>query len=292
MLSNILNDHSEIDIMPEIHFMNPAWVHKDFISVVNKRVGDLREDRNIHKLINLMFSKELYGIFWENVELDRNILKEKIMISDRSFKSILKIILMEHCQLQKKVTCGAKFPVHFSKINILLEWFPECKIIHTVRDIRAIYSSQANKYILNPDKLKYTDRLQKYQTGSTVRDNLLRLVMFLFISLQFSWASWIHEKVKNLDNYKLVRYEDMVLRPEENLDAICDFLKINSKKEMLYPAVVNSTYMNSNTVEGFQRQLVYKWKDYLSPITSKFLMFFNRRGMRRFGYLKSYDKVL
>jgi len=246
----------------------------------------LQEDENIPKLIDLMYSKQLFGMLWESFDLDRKIIEEQIIASDRSIKSIFQILLLEHCKSRNKKICGSKFPVHFSYMNKLLEWFPECKIIHAIRDVRGIYSSQANKYILKPDKLNSTDRLNKYQTGSRVGDNLLRFKMLVFISLQFSWATRIHKKAKNLHNYKLLRYEDIILQPEISLKNLCDFLKIDLKEEMFYPRVINSSYVKAHETEkGFNKELVYRWKDYVSPFTANLLGMINRKAMRRFGYL-------
>ena len=288
MLASILNLYSEIDIMPEMHILAPFWLHKDFVYKINKTVGDLQKDENIPRLVNLIHSKQLFGIFWKSFDLDTKIIEKQIMDSDRSIKSIFQILLLEHCKSRNKLISGAKFPVHFSYINILLEWFPKCKIIHTIRDVRGIYSSQANKYILKPTMAKESDKLNKYQTGSRFKNSLLRLQMLVFICLQFSWAAKIHKKAKNLPNYKLLRYEDIVLQPEKSLKNICNFLKIDFKEEMLYPKVINSTYEKAYKCnKGFNRELVCRWKKYVSPLTGKFLMMINRKAMRIFGYSES-----
>jgi len=81
------------------------------------------------------------------------------------------------------------------------------------------------------------------------------------------------------------RYEDIVLQPKKSLKNICNFLKIDFKEEMLYPRVINLTYEKAyESDKGFNRELVYRRKKYVSPLTGKFLMMINRKAMKIFGY--------
>jgi len=48
---------------------------------------------------------------------------------------------------------------------------------------------------------KESDKLNKQQTVSRFKNNLLRLQMLVFICFQFLWAAKIHKKAKNLPNY-------------------------------------------------------------------------------------------
>ena len=285
LLSSILNQFSEIDIMYEMHMLEPSWIHKDLSYWIKKKVGDFRNDDNIPKLIELIYSKQLFGMFWKSIDLNKNILQYEIFKSDRTLKSIFQILLIENCKLHKKKVCGAKFPVHFSYINKLVEWFPSCKIIHATRDVRGIYSSQANKYILKPGFSKTSDVVNDSHTGSNIKTIILKFKMFVFICLQFTWASIIHKRSKRLKNYKLVRYEDIVLKPEATLKDLCQFLEIDFKEDMLYPMVVNSTYVKAfESKKGFNKDLVYKWKNHISPLTARFLLFLNKWAMKTFGY--------
>lgn len=270
---NILRSCSEIDVMPEIHFLQPIWLHRDFVRSVKRNVGDLEKDSNIPKLIDLMYSGKLCGSFWRLIDLDRERLQNQIMSSDRLSKSIFEILLKEHAVSRGKTTWGAKFPVHFSYIPKLLEWFPECRIIHLIRDPRAIYSSQAYKHLL----LKWPN--------SRLGEVLIRLVMFVYVNIIYRWAIKTHNRFKHFDNYYLSQYENLILDPEGNLKRLCHFLKIDFRQDMLYPPVVDSSYGKSQQKKGFDKDSVNRWKKHISPISAKFITMLNRRGMREMGYL-------
>ena len=137
--------HTPIDMTPELHFINPKWLHHDFIRDTVKRVGSLQNDQNVDILVDLMYSNHFYGSFWKHIDIDRKNLKKRILLSDRSFKDLFKAILEEHAVSKNKDIYGAKFPVHVSKVSRLIEWFPNCRIIHLMRDPRAIFASQLIK---------------------------------------------------------------------------------------------------------------------------------------------------
>jgi len=261
---NILNTESEINIMMELHFLAPRLIRKDFRFTVEKKIRDLKVDSNIPKLIDLMYSNTLEGTFFKIpnesfdpkkriVGLDKEKLKERILESDISYKSIFKILLEEHSWLNEKKIGGGKFPVDISYLPTLLEWFPDSKIIHIIRDPRAVYSSMTLGEI---KKISSCNRFKKY---------IISIKRFFYLWYQYKQAVKIHKKYRDFDNYYLSRFEDIVTQPENYIKQLCDFLDIDFKKGMLYPPVVNSSYEKSNKNLGLDTKTISRWKDYLSP---------------------------
>jgi len=267
---NIINEFSPIDIMHELHFLAPSWIRKDFVSKVKENIGDLEKDSNIPKLIDLMYSGELEGTFWTSIDLDKKRLQNKIMKSDRSFKSIFGILLEEHAKSKDKTIPGAKFPVHFSYIPKLLEWYPHCKIVHLIRDPRAMYASNALFYIK--------------KAHSNFQTNLIRLKILIYTIIQFIWAVKIHKKYKHLKNYRLFRFEDIISQPEKYMPKLCKFLEIEFKSEMLYPPVIGSSYHKDKKI-GFDKETLSRWRKHVSPIAANFIKLITCKQMKDIGYL-------
>ncbi|MFW6149155.1 MAG: sulfotransferase family protein [Atribacterota bacterium] len=269
----ILNEYSPINITPELHFLAPSWIRKDFVSKVKVNIGDLEKDSNIPKLIDLMYSGQLDGSFWSSIEnrnLDKKKLQNQIIKSDRSFKSIFGILLEGHAKSKDKTNPGAKFPVHFSYIRKLLEWYPNCKIVHLIRDPRAMYASNA----LGHSK----------KSRSNLVSNLIRLKILLFTIIQFIWAVRIHKKYLHLENYCLFKFEDIISQPEEFIPKLCQFLEIEFKSEMLHPPVMGSSYHKMEK-RGFDKQTLCRWRKHVSPVTTSLIKLITGKQMKEIGYL-------
>jgi hypothetical protein len=87
LLQRVLNSHGDVYLLPELHFLWPKSIHGDFVTLVRHRFGERITEENVDQLINLMFSKEFRRGIWrrfEKLNLDRKILREKLLDSDRS----------------------------------------------------------------------------------------------------------------------------------------------------------------------------------------------------------------
>lgn len=263
---NVLS-HTPIDMTPELHFINPKWLHRDFIRDTQRNVGYLQNDKDVDYLMDLIYSKMLYGSFWKHVDLDRINLKQRIMSSNRSFKDIFESILLEHAYSRGKEICGAKFPVHVSFVPILLRWFPKCKIIHIFRDPRAIFASQ----------------LIKHSRKSKVKRALFYFPMLAHTIIQFKSSFRVYNCHRNLNNYYLARYEDIVTRPRKSIKSLCNFLKVPYSENMLNIPLRDSSFGYQGN--GISKLSLDKWKIVISPTTSKIIRKITGKEMRLLGFL-------
>ncbi len=104
------------------------------------------------------------------------------MQAPRTLQGVFAALLKVHAAANHKSIPGAKFPVHYSYAERLIEWFPDCRIIHTVRDPRAVYASQATKH--TKDERSMSKVLWK------------RLQRFVHINIQSWWTTRVHERMK------------------------------------------------------------------------------------------------
>ncbi|MDQ3581427.1 MAG: sulfotransferase, partial [Pseudomonadota bacterium] len=145
----ILTHSPRIDLVEEMWLLCPSWLHTDFATHLERSVGPLMEQGAIDRLMDLMYSKKPFGYFWSVIDRDLapEALRAALLQSEPTLRGVFDAILTAHAQAKGKPIRGAKFPVHYSYVDLLVEWFPDCKIIHTVRDPRAVYASQASKYV-------------------------------------------------------------------------------------------------------------------------------------------------
>ena len=212
MLQVILSFSPDVCLTGELQFRTPWWLHRDFLTDVRTHVGPLDAEGAVDRLIELIYSEIPVGWFWSIADevLDRDVLREQLSARPLSPQSIFDAVLRTHASRRAKKRIGAKFPMHYLYAEQLLEWYPECLLIHTTRNPKAVYASQAAKYLKSDH-----GRAERWY---------MRFKQFAHINIQTTLTARTHLKLKNLPNYYLFRYEDVVTNPQEQIRQLCDFL--------------------------------------------------------------------
>jgi len=282
---NILNEYSEINVLNEMHFLAPRWVRKDFRYYFKKYSGDIKTKTDVLNLIDLMYSGTLNGTFWTTEEwdvsgvqnsiigIDKDKLKNEIYNSTMSYREIFKILVEQHTIALNKKRGGAKFPVDISCVPKLVEWFPDSRYLHIIRDPRAMYSS-----MILMDKRRRSNQTK-------MKGCLIGLKRLFYLWRQYKKAIKIHKRYKNMDNYYISRFEDIVSQPEKHIKQLCEFLKIDFKENMLYPSIVDSSYNDSKKKIGFDKKTLSRWKNQISPKSEAMIKLLLKNEMKEMGYL-------
>jgi hypothetical protein len=273
LTEQLLNNYTDVGIIPEMQLYWPRVIRKDFASILKEELGILTPD-NIDQLIDLMYSQKFFGTFWETIEkydIDRSKLREKIVNSDMSIKSILNAFISILTERYDKKIGGAKFPVHFAYIDKLLKWYPDCKIIHTIRDPRAIYLSQYTRH-----KTKKKNRIGFF---------VVAVQQLAHVASSFNGAVRMHEKLKDSCNYYLHKYEQAVMEPEKYWPLLCKFIGVKFNEKMLNPSVYhNTSYREQKVVTGIISTSVEKWKHELPSNIVLLIKLATGNSMKKVGY--------
>lgn len=273
MLKTMLSASPELNFTNELYMLCPRWLHKDFRANLRTYVGDLSSPRALDEVIKLVFSGIPFGWTWTHAEreLDTNLLREELAGRPLTVKSILTAIIRVNAKLRNKARPGAKFPVHYSNVNTLLQWYPNCKLIHTTRDPRAVYASQANKYVAAEDGLAKRVFEKSRQ--------------FLHISIQVAWTAEIHRRMRSQPNYRLVRYEDVVTNAVETMRELCRFLDVQFVPQMLEPYQYGSSFLPTiKGRRGVSPVSLDEWRSRISPLTAAAIGVLHARAARLLGY--------
>ena len=272
LLKDFIREYTEIDILPEMCLLAPAWIHTDFENNL-KKCGIERYRFDADEVLALMKSGTLEGYFWETISrFDQERLRTELSaLPEISAKSVLDLFLKLHKELNNKARSGAKFPVYYSHAERLLEWYPKARIIHTMRDPRAIYASQARKHT---------------KTLSEPKKSWVRFKHFAQINIQFYWTSRVHERFQDNERYLLSRFEDFIGDPENSIKELCEFLEVKFQDTMLAPKLRrNSSFEGKfqNSV-GFQQEALTSWRENIRPITARMIDRMHGSRMKSFGY--------
>lgn len=272
MLKTMLSASKELDFVDELFLLSPAWLHTDLQTNIERHVGNLQNDDALDRLLEFLYSGVPYGWFWSVVdkELDREMLREELCGSRLDLSSIFTAAMKVHARMRNKRGIGAKFPLHYSYVKKLLEWFPECRLIHTTRNPKGVYASQAAKYVANDD--------------GPIKRNFDRFQHFVHINIQVHWTARLHRRLNGFANYKLVRYEDIVQHPEKELRQICEYLDVDYVSNMLDPHQYGSSFDTIGSGHGVSSSSLERWRTSISPWTARFMDVAHRSASRSFGY--------
>ena len=287
MWHNIVSLAAELCRLPEMHFLAPG--RKDFRFFLKEHVGDLSNDANLDRMVDLIFDdKAVSGIaypFWRFEFLDveqrqqaKTRLLERLKESDRSLKAIFQSLIETMTFVTGKTNCCVKFPVHVKHVPDLLEWYPDCKVVHIIRDPRAIAMSKTN----DPGGTAHLIRKWGFLRYPIQKG------MMTWVSFQYVWCSRLHTHYKKLPNYSLFVYEDLLANPKEVLPKLFDFIGVDVDRDSLDPATGVHEHQKSS-LTGKRRKAIdptaaSNWKKVIGPIEKALITFFTRSGMKRFGY--------
>lgn len=272
MLKTMLSASPDLDFVDELFLYCPSWLHKDLATNIKEHVGSLEREDSRQELVDLLYSGVPYGWFWNNVhqQLDRERFEQVLAGSGLEMRELFAAIMDVHAATNGKNGHGAKFPLHYSSTGKLLEWFPKCKIIHTTRNPKAVYASQAAKY------------LKDRQSG--ISKAYLRFQHFVHINIQTSWTALIHKRFSGLANYRLVRYEDTVRSPREQLHSLCEFLEVEFLETMLTPKQYGSSFNTIKGDTGVSLSSLDRYKSTTSKVTQLFMDVAHLRACKLLGY--------
>jgi hypothetical protein len=287
LMRQVLNCSDQIAICEENHFLGHL-IPSQGARHKFRKFGDLADDDNVRKLVDYIYSGEFdkdsrkfrilsYHWRWILKRVDKEDLLQRILDSDRSERALFTVMMQVLADRWGRPIAGEKTPAHIRYVPTLMEWFPNGKIIHMLRDPRAIFVSELRR---------------RKSLAITIPYKHLKRVDFLFelfIVLQttLAWFESIlrYHKYRELypNNYYLLRFEDLVNDPEKHIRRVCDFLEVDFQKKMLDQVVVSRGFRLGQA--GFDAQAATRWKEHVAPWINAWFLFGFRRYLEEFGYV-------
>ncbi len=222
LLANILDAHPNIVVPPESFFV--LHLERKYKHITNW------DEKTIHKFIDDVYVDRPFRLMWK---VERKVVEESFLQQPKikNFNEACNRIRASYNASFKKKNIelfGDKHPIYSNFCRRMMNINPEAKLIHMVRDPRGTGSGQINTF-------KRKDALSVGYLWSRYNKNLLDLKL-------------VYPK-----NYYLLKYEDLVLRPEETVRSICRFLEIKFDEQMM----------------EYRKSTIKRFEDYTEAITKK-----------------------
>lgn len=281
----ILDRHSRVGIATENHFLGHllAW---EGTRHYLRRLGDPRDDATVRAMVELIYSGELQRRSrlrelspywrWLTSRVPREDLESRLLASDRTERGLFAAFLRLYADRRGKAIMGEKTPAHLDYVETLLAWFPAGRVVHCLRDPRAVYVSELR-------------RRHEHAVGFPYR--LLAVVPALlapFVLLQVAWA-WAHAVHRHRalsrrfpGRYRLLRFEDLVSAPAATLEELCAFLGIELEPRMLEQKVTSRGAQVGQA--GFDAGAAERWRSSIAPLARAAIERLLGRRLGEMGY--------
>jgi hypothetical protein len=264
LMRRVLDKHSRIAIATENHYLGHLLPWEGARHYFG-RVGDLHDDANVRALVSLIFSgdlqrrsklRELSPYWrWLSSKVARADIEAYLLASDRSERGVFEAFLRVYADRRGKAIMGEKTPAHLAYVDELLDWFPDGRIVHCMRDPRAIHVSELR-------------RRQERAVGFPYRQLTQAPVLmerFVLLEVVWAWARAVHRHRTLVnrypDRYRLVRFEDLVAAPQDTLDRLCGFLGVPLEPRMLEQRVTSKGARVGEA--GFDAGAADRWRTHI-----------------------------
>lgn len=256
-----------------------------------KKLGNLSVDKNVKELVDYFYTGTPNKMYWNNLRrnVSREKLFEKLLESDRTEKGIYEVILKIGLDdsISDRTIIGDKTGPHLYHVSTIVDWFPQAKIVHILRDPRAILASQLNK----------KNKAIGFEETLPLKSNnfLYNLIIMMHVTITWLYAVRLHRQyIKQYpQNYLLLKFEDLISQPEINVRKLCQFLNIEFDNNMLEPGQVASSFAKEREIgaTGFDLQTLTRWKLHLKPWMQKWMLMWTGKHLRELGYIDSQTSI-
>jgi hypothetical protein len=285
LMRRVLETSPLVGIAGENHFMGHL-IWREGSRHYFRRLGDLRDDAVVRRLVDFVYSGEYKRRSWlrepshfwtwlvKNVPADD--FERRLLAEERSERGVLRAMMRAYSDVLGRQVIGEKSPPHLWYVDTLLEWFPDARVIHMVRDPRAVYVSEVRRRRQRPKKpFSWIMRVPF----------LLEAVLLVQTVMVWTAAEREHQRLRRRHpgRYRSLRFEDLVERPEEQLPSLFGYIGVPVPENPADVKVVSQGFRLGEA--GLDAGAASRWRKHITPFADRFLRLFLRGPMRRFGYL-------
>jgi hypothetical protein len=249
LLRILLNRHPEIGLCEETYFFYYVF-HRQ------RTFGKLEDIENRAFVID----RYLETSRARRLNLDMESMRETLLREGTDYRQLFISLMRFYARYHGKKLYGEKTPHHALEVELLCSLFPDCRLIHLVRDPRDVVAS-----------------LKRMPWGSSSIAANARL-----------WVNCVTaaERCRERQNFLRVAYESLVRDPAAELQRVCAFLDVQYNSDMLEAGSDNDAdrWWFQRSREPVNRSRVEKWRNELTPAQISVIEWIAGSTMNQLGY--------
>ena len=233
-------------------------------------------------MVNLMITiqrKDYYrkSQYEEYSEEANAILSEYEKADKKSFGKLNEIFFLQEAKIKGKIRAGDQTPSHVFYIDEIFLFYPASKIIHMVRDPRAVLYSQKKKWM----------------SGMRYKQPLFEIIRTFLnyhpVTMSLLWRKAVAVGLKSEKRYGnndvlTLLFENLVSKPEFYIKKVCDFLDETFQPNMLDVSVELSATSSLEGKKGISKDVASSWRKGMSKTEIYICEKINKKMMEKLGY--------
>jgi hypothetical protein len=282
LLRTILQGSGQVAVAPESHFVAKVPGRRSILDEV-RRMGDLADDATMRELVEAIYAGRLAErvgaqpyLKWLVKRVPRAGFEARLLAGERSERGVFTAMLEAYAERRGAPRAGEKTPAHIRGVDTLLEWYPQGRVIHMVRDPRAIHVSELRRRVGDEDSDR-ARRLARVPPAYTAYVLLKTIVLWADAADRDRGA-----RARFPDRYRRVSFEDLVQRPQDVVRDLFAFLDLDLTPAALDRKVVSGGFLAGE--QGFDAGAATRWRGQIAPSHRRLLETMLSGRMRRMGY--------
>ena len=284
MMRNILERSERIAVARESHFVGHLR-ESEGARFYFRHLGDLAADETIRAIVELIYSGEFQrrsrwrelSPYWRWLvdAVPREEMERRLLAAERTERGLMAAFMRVYADARGRPVMGDKTPAHLAYVDLLLEWFPGARIVHMLRDPRAVYVS---------DLRRRRGKLRRPFSWFSRVPGLLPAVLLLQTTWVWRGAARRHAAYerRHAAQYRLVRFEDVVSKPDETLGKVFAFLGVAAPPDPTNVKVMAHGFKWG--AEGIDAEAATRWRSHIGRFPNWWLHTWLGGYMRGFGY--------
>ena len=278
LVGNIFGNHPHIFVpRAETHYFQDIYARRS-------EIGDLTSVVALNKALERLLT--LYGRFnyrqaQEQISRPgfRDDLVARFTKTGKTYGELLDCFMTLQAEALGKLRWGDNTPQDIFNVVDICRFFPDCRIIVCVRDVRDFLISY-----------KYQWRMSRTENVDRVKSLYHPVVTALLWRANIEQIRQV-ERVAPAGQWMLVRYEDLVQQPEEEVRKICSLIGEEFHPAMLLVGSSNSSFEARKA--GIFTGSVGRWKQdhNIAPEEIYVAELITKPQMQRLGYHLSGTKA-